>query len=397
MCGSATSSTSASRNFPPVKLIELVKQRFLAHGGTLLERTGLSRVHLFGDAAVLALEGGEPLVARLVVDAMGNFSPIVRQVRWGQRPDGVCLVVGGCARGFQQNSFSDIIFTTGPMRKRGRSPMQYFWEAFPAGSGPSDRTTYMFTYLDADPERPSLEELMEDYWDLMPEYQGVKLEDLEFQRVLFGFFPTYRDSPLPVRFDRVMQVGDASGIQSPLSFGGFGSITRHLARITAAVGDALDADLLGREQLSLINAYQPNLRGAWLLQKAMSARVGSEPPPQFINELLATNFAAMEGLGDPVLKPFLQDVTQFGPLAKTMGTMMVTRPQLLPNIFASVGVAPLFDWLAHFIALGGYTALSSAVAPALAGWVDGLPEAQRFEWRRRFEAWQFGAGLDYKL
>jgi hypothetical protein len=26
---------------------------------------------------------------------------------------------------------------------------QLFWEAFPAGTGPTDRTTYMFTYLDA--------------------------------------------------------------------------------------------------------------------------------------------------------------------------------------------------------------------------------------------------------
>lgn len=41
---------------------------------------------------------------------------------------------------------------------------QYFWEAFPSGSGPGDRTTYMFTYLDADPRRPSLEALLEDYW-----------------------------------------------------------------------------------------------------------------------------------------------------------------------------------------------------------------------------------------
>ena len=30
---------------------------------------------------------------------------------------------------------------------------QYFWEAFPAGSGPADRTTYLFTYIDADPRR----------------------------------------------------------------------------------------------------------------------------------------------------------------------------------------------------------------------------------------------------
>ncbi len=46
-------------------------------------------------------------------------------------------------------------------------PMQ----AFPAGSGPRDRTTYMFTYLDATPNRPSLEQMLEDYWDLMPPYQ----------------------------------------------------------------------------------------------------------------------------------------------------------------------------------------------------------------------------------
>ena len=28
------------------------------------------------------------------------------------------------------------------------------------------------------------------------------------------------------------QVGDASGIQSPVSFGGFGSLTRHLGRLS---------------------------------------------------------------------------------------------------------------------------------------------------------------------
>ena len=40
--------------------------------------------------------------------------------------------------------------------------------------------------------RPSLESMLEDYWRLMPEYQNVKLEDLEPLRILFGFFPTYR-------------------------------------------------------------------------------------------------------------------------------------------------------------------------------------------------------------
>jgi hypothetical protein len=49
--------------------------------------------------------------------------------------------------------------------------LKYFWQAFPAGSGPLDRTTYMFTYVSPQPGSPKLEELLEDFWDLMPEYQ----------------------------------------------------------------------------------------------------------------------------------------------------------------------------------------------------------------------------------
>jgi hypothetical protein len=44
---------------------------------------------------------------------MGHASPIVRQVRWGRKPDGVCLVVGSCARGFPpaSNTTGDVILT----------------------------------------------------------------------------------------------------------------------------------------------------------------------------------------------------------------------------------------------------------------------------------------------
>lgn len=40
--------------------------------------------------------------------------------------------------------------------------------------------------------RPSLEDMLEDYWRLMPQYQNINLEDLEVLRILFGFFATYR-------------------------------------------------------------------------------------------------------------------------------------------------------------------------------------------------------------
>ncbi len=142
---------------------------------------------------VVSLDDGTSLVSQLVVDVMGNASPIVRQVnvnnlpwilaasfslfwqdfhnlnsglqlkygpcllwdcitsqnvvgtwnlnaagwgtdgkqiRWGEHPDGVCLVVGTCARGFVNNTASDLIYTHTPVTKVGASKTQYFWEVF---------------------------------------------------------------------------------------------------------------------------------------------------------------------------------------------------------------------------------------------------------------------------
>ena len=75
---------------------------------------------------------------------------------------------------------------------------------------------------------------------------------------MFAFFPTFRNSPLPSQWDRVLHLGDASGIQSPLSFGGFGALTRHLDRISLAVGEAVEHDLLTKDELSMVNQYMPN-------------------------------------------------------------------------------------------------------------------------------------------
>lgn len=49
--------------------------------------------------------------------------------------------------------------------------------------------------------------MLEDYWQLMPQYQGISsMDDLEVLRILFGFFPTYRESPLRPGWDRTLQV-----------------------------------------------------------------------------------------------------------------------------------------------------------------------------------------------
>ncbi|KAL8144680.1 hypothetical protein AgCh_003032 [Apium graveolens] len=381
----------------PSKLIEIMKTRFNSCDGVILEGLGVSSISVYDEAAILQLDSGKKLSSRLIIDAMGNFSPVVKQIRGGRKPDGFCLVVGSCCRGFTDNKTSDVIYASAEVKQVGQSQVQYFWEAFPAGSGLMDRTTYMFTYVDPQPGSPMLEELLEDYWNLMPDYQGVSLDDLEILRVIYGIFPTYRDSPLPSAFDRIIQFGDASGIQSPVSFGGFGSLTRHLGRLTNGIYEAISGNLLDSDSLSLLNPYMPNLSASWLFQRAMSARKESSVSPDFINQLLCANFQSMQRLGDPVLKPFLQDVIQFGPLVKTLGLVMLTNPQLLPSIFRQVGIPVLLDWLGHFTMLGYYTFLSIFIDPIISPSVDTFPEKTKFKWKRQLEAWKYGAGLDYTM
>ncbi|KAJ8500575.1 hypothetical protein OPV22_011127 [Ensete ventricosum] len=380
----------------PANLVETVKRCFISLGGKVFEAKVVSSIDIYDDAAILQLTNGEILSSHLIIDSMGNFSPIVKQIRSCRKPDGVCLVVGSCSRGFSENTSSDIIFSSSSVKKVQETPLQYFWEAFPAGTGPTDRTTYMFTYVEAKPGSPKLEHLLEDYWDLLPSYQGVPLEELEILRVIFGIFPTYRDSPLPAAFDRVLQVGDASGIQSPVSFGGFGSMTRHLNRLSTGIYEAVKGNFIDAYSLSLINPYMPNLSASWLFQRAMSARAHAEVSSTFINELLYFNFQAMQKLGNTVIRPFLQDVIQFEPLVKTLVSVMINQPQILPSIFKQVGIHVILDWSVHFVMLGYYTFLSSYIDPALRPWINYLPERKKYEWARHLEAWKYGSGLDYK-
>jgi flavin-dependent dehydrogenase len=398
----------------PAVLLERVAQRFRENGGTILEETRLQGVVIserMGGALDLGQEE-EPITSRLVLDCMGNASPISRQQRYGMKPDGVCAVVGCCAAGYDKetNLIGDIIYTDSEIVDKGENgKLQYFWEAFPVGigrngmePGTSDvKTTYMFTYMDADERRPSLETLMNDYWERLPTYQPSITDpekDLDVKRVLFAYFPTYRDSPLKPQWSRVLAVGDASGIQSPLSFGGFGALTRHLGRISGAVFEALEKDCLHKDDLGEINAYTPNLSATWMFQKSMSVKMGQRVDPKFVNRLLATNFEIMDNMGIRTIKPFLQDVVRFDGLVGSLARAFVADPTFMPQIIAHVGIPQLVEWVGHVSMMGLYTVLNGAVTPVLDPVTNAMKDPRdQFIWRRRMEAWKFGSGADYVL
>ncbi len=170
---------------------------------------------------------------------------------------------------------------------------------------------------------------------MLPDAQGVSLEELRFKRVLFGGFPCWSSGPLKPQWDHIMQIGDASATQSPLSFGGFGAMLRHLPRLTEGLDDALRCGALRRHELAWMHPYQPSLSSSWLFQRSMSVGVGQladataagrtaapqtsqttppramvQLPVNHVNEVLGVNFDVMRVLGDRVLRPFLQDTIQ---------------------------------------------------------------------------------------
>ncbi|BAY92520.1 MULTISPECIES: FAD-dependent oxidoreductase [unclassified Tolypothrix] len=367
----------------PVYLLETLKTRFLSAGGVLWENTPLSEAVVHPDGVMV----NNQLKTRLLIDAMGHLSPIAQQARQGQKPDALCLVVGSCAQGFPENHSGDLLLSFTPLQNQ----CQYFWEAFPARDG---RTTYLFTYMDAHPQRLGLEALFEEYLRLLPQYQGVELSQLKFQRALFGFFPTYRQSPLKTPWNRILPVGDSSGSQSPLSFGGFGAMIRHLKRLTFGIQEALQTEQLSTTALALLQPYQPSLAVTWLFQKAMSVGINQNISSEQINQLLAVVFQGMQKLGNKVLKPFLQDIVKFPALTLTLVKTGLANPGLIAKIIPQVGFINLLDWILHYVNLSIYTALFW-LSPMLETLVKYLPSQQQYYWHRLFDAWKFGSGSDY--
>mmetsp|Transcript_11595 Transcript_11595/g.27021 ORF Transcript_11595/g.27021 Transcript_11595/m.27021 type:complete len:660 (-) Transcript_11595:82-2061(-) len=381
----------------PAILVEAARARFEANGGKVLEKASLKAVKVYDDAALVEADDGRVVQSRLVIDAMGAASPIVAQARDNAPPDAACLVVGTMASGFpqEQNQTGDYLYSIGPMTQRGYQP---FWESFPAASGGesgTDRTTYYFAYaLPSATDLPDVTDILEDYIDALPKYQGVEIDDLTVQRVLAATFVAYRDSPLGSRFDRLVQVGDAAGIQSPLSFGGFGALCRHLARVRAGVVEALEAEAMSKEDLALLNPYMPNLSLQW----AMYRSIAQPPPtePEFVNRVLGGMLNSASTCGKEVLIPILQDVFSLRSLGVTLLSWFQRDPLVIPGLLTSMGPANVGAALGSFAGLAWYTVLTSVVVPVVNPIAESLPPKDRFRWRRSVEAWRYGSGLDFE-
>ncbi|GMH87242.1 hypothetical protein TL16_g10792 [Triparma laevis f. inornata] len=89
--------------------------------------------------------------------------------------------------------------------------------------------------MDDDSRRDGVESVWNDYVAMLPGYmnenhegfgEGKSVEECMDEgsfkpaKSFTGVFKTFKNSPIQMDFDRIVSVGDASGVQSPLSFGG---------------------------------------------------------------------------------------------------------------------------------------------------------------------------------
>jgi lycopene cyclase CruA len=148
---------------------------------------------------------------------------------------------------------------------------------------------------------------------------------------------------------RVLAVGDAASLQSPLIFTGFGSLVRNLGRLTKLLDTALKHDLLKAEDLNQIRAYQSNIAVTWLFSKGMMVPTHQILPPQRINSMLNTFFGLLAD--EPATADtFIKDRTDWLTFNRLALKAAVKNPTLIWWIWEMAGSEDLSRWLGAYLA-----------------------------------------------
>ncbi len=365
------------------KLLRFCGDKLRQAGGDIWDETEFIRADIAEKSVTVKLthlpsQTSKQATGRLLIDAMGTASPIAWQLNGGRAFDSVCPTVGaviksGFAPEVWDEQYGDVLNSHGDI-SRGR---QLIWELFPAGNG--ELTFYLFHYHQVHPDNPgSLLEMYEDFFTILPEYRRCDLEQLVWKKPTFGYIPGHfstSDRDRTVAFDRLLAIGDAASLQSPLIFTGFGSLVRNLERLTTLLHTALQHDLLAAKHLNQIRAYQSNVSVTWLFSKGMMVPTGKILPPQRINSMLNTFFGILADEPPEVADLFIKDRTDWLTFTRLALVAARKNPALLIWIWEMAGNQDLLRWLGSYLAFN-LDALKNLI---LSGWFAG--------WLKQSQPW----------
>ncbi|MBW4421031.1 MAG: flavin-dependent dehydrogenase [Myxacorys californica WJT36-NPBG1] len=358
------------------KLLKLCGEKLRECGGEIWDETEFQRADIGEDqvrigATHLPSGTDRQVTGRLLIDAMGTASPIAWQLNGGRAFDSVCPTVGaviedGFEAGVWDAQFGDVLNSHGDI-SRGR---QLIWELFPAYE--KELTFYLFHYHQAHPENPgSLLEMYEDFFSILPEYRRCDMEKLTWKKATFGYIPGHfsvgsRDRT--IAFDRLIAIGDAASLQSPLVFTGFGSLVRNLSRLTHLLDTALKHDLLKAKHLNQIRAYQSNVSVTWMFSKGMMVPTGQILPPARINSMLNTFFGVLATQPPAIADAFIKDRVTWLRFNRMALIAARKNPALMLWIWQMAGAKDLLRWFGNYLDFG----MNAFLSWLLSGWLPGL-------------------------
>ncbi|NJM65347.1 MAG: flavin-dependent dehydrogenase [Acaryochloris sp. RU_4_1] len=340
------------------RLLQLCGEKLLAAGGQIFECTEFEKAFLEPEAVTLQVRNLQTdqlsyLQARLLIDAMGTASQIAQQINGGQAFDSVCPTIGGVVKegfapGVWDQNYGEPLFTDGDT-SRGR---QLIWEMFPGEN--NDLTIYLFYYHQISAENPgSLLELFEDFFACLPDYRRCDLDQLVWRKAAFGYIPGRFSRNAQDRLpgcDRILSIGDAASLNSPLIFTGFGSLVRNLPRVSHLLHTALQSNLLSGKDLGLVNAYQDNLAATWIFSRGMMAKPQSNLPPYWINAILNAFFGVLTTEPPAEVDDFIKDRGGWLFMTRTILKAGIRMPQIPWWVMRAIGLKELLSWVPTYLA-----------------------------------------------
>ena len=347
------------------KFLRMCGDRLKAAGGeiwdeTEFEKATIHSTHVQVYARHLPSEAVKSVQGRLLIDAMGTASPIAWQINDGRAFDSVCptvgaVVSGGFAPGVWDSQYGDVLNSHGDI-SRGR---QLIWELFPGRD--DELTIYLFHYHEIHPDNPgSLLEMYEDFFNILPEYRRCDVDKLTWRKPTFGYIPGYfstGEGDRAIAFDRLISIGDAASLQSPLIFTGFGSLVRNLGRLTHLLDTALKHDLLQAQHLNQIRAYQSNIAVTWLFSKGMMVPTQTHLPPERVNAMLNTFFGILESESPEVADQFIKDRAGWVTFNRMALQAAIKNPALLLWIWQLAGARAFVKWMSSYLSFTVYAIL----------------------------------------
>ena len=384
------------------KLLELCGEKLRDAGGDIWDETEFIKADISSSQVILTVKDlpskkSKQVSGRLLVDAMGTASPIAWQLNPKRAFDSVCPTVGAVVEsGFEpevwDSKYGDVLNSHGDI-SRGR---QLIWELFPGEN--EELTIYLFHYHQVNAENPgSLLEMYEDFFTILPEYRRCDIDKLKWKKPTFGYIPGHfsvgsRDRT--VAFNRLISIGDAASLQSPLVFTGFGSLVRNLERLTQLLDTALKHDLLSAKHLNQILAFQNNIAVTWMFSKGMMVPTGKFISPERINAMLNNFFGLLADEPEEVADNFIKDRFNLSTFNRLALKAAKKNPALLLWIWQLAGAKDLLRWVGNYIDFTRH----SIVSAVFGKWFGKLVTQMQPKLEPRFPAlWLRLLAINYAL